>query len=85
MPSGGLKAQSGMENAREVMRRGEAKPLMRRGKRSRGGTVHPRDFKNEDRTDYVYENKKRKGSLPEKGATFLLNFAQFCTRMGVFC
>jgi hypothetical protein len=44
VPSGGLKAQSGVENAGEVMRRGEAKSFMRRGKRSRGGTVHPQRF-----------------------------------------
>jgi hypothetical protein len=45
----------------------EAKSSRQRDEKSRRGErATPRNFKNDDRTDYVYENKGSHDKLPEK-------------------
>jgi hypothetical protein len=55
-----------VENAGQIIRRRGAKVFEAEGEKSRGERATHKDVRNEDRSDYVCENKRQDDSLPEK-------------------
>jgi hypothetical protein len=55
-----------VENAGQIIRRRGVKVFDAEGEKSRRECATHKDVKNEDRSDYVYENKRQADSLPEK-------------------